>query len=48
MGQIADEHSMRMGFIVPLVCFVFIAIYGFIWMKLEAGDAEGPKFIPSH
>ena len=39
MGHIADAHSMRTGFVVPLVCFVFIAIYGVIWQKLEAKDA---------
>jgi FHS family L-fucose permease-like MFS transporter len=35
MGHIADTHSMRTGFVVPLVCFVFIAIYGAVWQKLE-------------
>jgi FHS family L-fucose permease-like MFS transporter len=39
MGHIADTHSMRAGFVVPLVCFVFIAIYGAVWQKLEARDA---------
>jgi FHS family L-fucose permease-like MFS transporter len=39
MGHIADVHSMRMGFVVPLVCFVFIAIYGLVWQKLEAKDS---------
>jgi FHS family L-fucose permease-like MFS transporter len=38
MGHIADTHSMRTGFVVPLVCFVFIAIYGAIWQKLETKD----------
>ena len=38
MGHIADVHSMRMGFAVPLVCFVLIAIYGMVWQKLEAKD----------
>jgi len=38
MGHIADVHSMRMGFAVPLVCFVLIAIYGLVWQKLEAKD----------
>jgi FHS family L-fucose permease-like MFS transporter len=38
MGHIADVHSMRTGFVVPLVCFVFIAIYGAFWQKLEAKD----------
>jgi len=36
MGHIADTHSMRIGFVVPLVCFIFIAIYGMIWQKLES------------
>ena len=39
MGHIADVSSMRMGFILPLVCFVFIAIYGMVWHKLESKDA---------
>jgi FHS family L-fucose permease-like MFS transporter len=38
MGHIADTHSMRTGFVVPLVCFVLIAIYGAVWQKLEAKD----------
>jgi FHS family L-fucose permease-like MFS transporter len=38
MGHIADTHSMRVGFIVPLVCFVFITIYGVVWQKLENND----------
>ena len=39
MGHIADTHSMKVGFVVPLVCFVLIAIYGAVWQKLEAKDA---------
>jgi FHS family L-fucose permease-like MFS transporter len=39
MGHIADTHSMRTGFVVPLVCFVFIALYGAFWQKLEAKDS---------
>jgi len=39
MGHIADTHSMRVGFVVPLVCFVFIALYGLAWQKLEARDS---------
>jgi FHS family L-fucose permease-like MFS transporter len=38
MGHIADVHSMRFGFVVPLICFVFIALYGLVWQKLEAKD----------
>ena len=40
MGHIADQHSMRIGFVVPLVCFVFIAIYGFMWGKLVGLDSS--------
>ena len=29
---------MRTGFVVPLVCFAFIALYGATWQKLEAAD----------
>jgi FHS family L-fucose permease-like MFS transporter len=39
MGHIADTHSMRTGFVVPLVCFVLIAIYGAVWQKLENKDS---------
>ncbi len=40
MGHIADVHSMHVGFVVPLVCFVFITIYGAVWQKLENKDRE--------
>jgi len=40
MGHIADTHSMKVGFVVPLVCFVLIALYGAVWQKLEAKDSE--------
>jgi len=40
MGKIADLYSMRVGFALPLVCFVFIALYGLIWQKLENKDRE--------
>jgi FHS family L-fucose permease-like MFS transporter len=39
MGHIADVSSMRIGFFVPLACFVLIAIYGLFWQRLEAKDA---------
>jgi FHS family L-fucose permease-like MFS transporter len=38
MGHLADTHSMKVGFVVPLVCFVFITLYGTFWQKLEAKD----------
>ncbi len=39
MGRIADQYSMRVGFVVPLVCFVFVALYGFVWAKLSRQDS---------
>jgi fucose permease len=40
MGHIADSHSMRTGFVVPLVCFAFVALYGLTWTKLSLQDAK--------
>jgi fucose permease len=39
MGWLADQWGMRIGFLMPLICFVFIALYGLAWRKLEAKDA---------
>jgi MFS transporter, FHS family, L-fucose permease len=38
MGRIADLHSMRIGFVVPLVCFVLVALYGYAWPRLYSLD----------
>jgi MFS transporter, FHS family, L-fucose permease len=35
MGWIADNHGMSVGFIVPAVCFLVVAIYGGSWSKLS-------------
>ena len=40
MGKIADLGGMRIGFAIPLICFVVIAVYGAVWQKLEARDSE--------
>jgi len=39
MGAIADHYDMSRGFIVPLICFVFIAFYGYAWPKLSRVDS---------
>jgi FHS family L-fucose permease-like MFS transporter len=39
MGFVADKFDMSRGFIVPLVCFGFVAFYGFNWPKFS--KAEG-------
>ncbi|HEV2692012.1 MAG TPA: MFS transporter [Verrucomicrobiae bacterium] len=33
MGAIADKYDMCHGFIVPAVCFAFVAFYAFTWPK---------------
>jgi MFS transporter, FHS family, L-fucose permease len=39
MGYVADHYDMSRGFIVPMVCFVFVAIYGFCWPKLSHAES---------
>jgi MFS transporter, FHS family, L-fucose permease len=41
MGHIADEHGMSAGFIVPLICFIFITAYAIFWPKLSSSK-ESP------
>jgi fucose permease len=39
MGWMADKWGMPIGFGMPLGCFIFVALYGAFWKKLEAKDA---------
>jgi len=52
MGWIADKGGMKIGFIIPLLCFAVIAVYGALWRKLEDKDAgsanSGNKVFASH
>ena len=51
MGWLADHYSMRLGFIMPLLCFCFIAFYGFSWRKWFDHDmdaASDPTTEPKH
>jgi FHS family L-fucose permease-like MFS transporter len=45
MGAIADHFGMARGFIIPLVCFALVSIYGFNWRLLSDADslAGAPK-----
>ena len=38
MGWLADQWGMRIGFLMPLICFAFVAFYGMVWQKLERKD----------
>lgn len=39
MGAVADHYNMSRGFIVPMICFVFIACYGYGWPKLSRAES---------
>jgi fucose permease len=39
MGAVADHYDMSRGFIVPLICFALIALYGYAWPKLSRAEA---------
>ena len=39
MGAVADRYDLSRGFIVPTLCFGFVAFYGFMWPRLS--KAEG-------
>ena len=39
MGAIADRYNMSRGFIVPLICFLLVALYGYAWPKLSRAEA---------
>ena len=48
MGRLADAYSMRVGFVMPLLCFAFIAFYGLSWRKFYRHDmAPEPNSIPT-
>jgi FHS family L-fucose permease-like MFS transporter len=38
MGRLGDLHGMSASFLMPLACFVFIALYGFFWPKLSQSE----------
>jgi FHS family L-fucose permease-like MFS transporter len=39
MGYVADQYDMSRGFIVPMVCFVFVAYYGFKWPSFSKAES---------
>ncbi|HLK67700.1 MAG TPA: MFS transporter [Bryobacteraceae bacterium] len=39
MGHVADIFDMSRGFIVPMVCFAFVALYGFTWSRLSHAES---------
>lgn len=45
MGYLGDVYNMSAGFIMPMICFVIISLYGFFWTKLS--NADGLVEIPT-
>jgi FHS family L-fucose permease-like MFS transporter len=39
MGFIADQHGMSAGYVVPMACFAFIAVYAFLWPRLSGVES---------
>jgi FHS family L-fucose permease-like MFS transporter len=39
MGYVADRSDISRGFIVPLICFAFVAFYGFRWPRLSKAES---------
>jgi len=35
MGWMADTYGMRIGFVMPLICFVYVMLYAAFWPALE-------------
>ena len=49
MGYVADKFDMSRGFIVPMVCFAFVAFYGFNWSRFsQAESLNGLKVGSGH
>jgi FHS family L-fucose permease-like MFS transporter len=40
MGWISDHYNMGIGFLLPMVCFAFIMIYGFFWQNFFVQDMK--------
>jgi FHS family L-fucose permease-like MFS transporter len=39
MGAVGDHYGMSRAFIVPLVCFTFVAFYGFNWSRFSKAES---------
>jgi FHS family L-fucose permease-like MFS transporter len=40
MGHVADKYDMSRGFIVPALCFVVVAFYGFNWPRFSRAESR--------
>lgn len=42
MGAVGDHYGMSRAFIVPLVCFGFVAFYGYNWSRFSKAKSLNP------
>jgi len=47
MGAVADRYDMSRGFIVPSLCFLFVAFYGYNWPRLSRAESPQATSAPS-
>jgi len=40
MGHLGDLYNMSVSFLMPLFCFVLIALYGYSWSKLSKANSH--------
>ncbi len=48
MGRLGDLYNMSTSFLMPMACFLFIAIYGFFWSKLSQSEGVVMKSAGGH
>jgi MFS transporter, FHS family, L-fucose permease len=48
MGHLGDVYSMAISFLMPMVCFAFIALYGFCWSKLSQAESLNSVKLSGH
>jgi FHS family L-fucose permease-like MFS transporter len=42
MGAVGDHYGMSRAFIVPLLCFGFVAFYGYNWSRFSKTESMNP------
>ncbi len=45
MGHLADVYTMRMAFLVPMGCFLYVMVYSLLWPWLESLDRADHKAV---
>jgi FHS family L-fucose permease-like MFS transporter len=48
MGHVADQYDMSRGFIVPLCCFIIVALYGFYWPLFSSAESMHEVKLATH